>query len=79
MTYGLHGFYPFHLWVFHVKIVVSLWLIYCYLVAFVVLASLIIEPILAHKEGKVIFLESYILIIISHILCHFLYCFRRKL
>ena len=55
MTYESRGFYPFHSGVFHVKIVVSLLLIYCCLVGSVVLASLIVEPILAHKEGNVIF------------------------
>ena len=55
MTYWSPDFYPFHLGVFHIKIIVSLWLIYCFLVSFVMLASLIVEPILAHKVGKVIF------------------------
>ena len=49
MAYGSRGFYPFYLGVFHIKIVVSLWLIYCCLVGFVV------EPILAHKERNAIF------------------------
>ena len=49
------GFYLFHLGVFYIKIVISLWLIYCCLVGFVVLANLIIKPILAYKEGNVIF------------------------
>ena len=31
MAYGSHAFYPFHLGVFHVKIVVSLWLLYLFL------------------------------------------------
>ena len=35
MTYESHGFYPFHLRVFHVKIVVSLWLFYYCFVGFV--------------------------------------------
>ena len=48
-------FYPFHLEVFRVKIVVSLWLIYYCLVGFIVLAYLFVEPILAYKEGNVIF------------------------
>ena len=55
MAYKSRGSYPFHLRVFHVKIIVSLWLIYCCLIAFVVLVSLIVEPILTHKEGNVIF------------------------
>ena len=37
------------------KIVVSLWLIYCSLVGFIVLESLFFETILAHKDGNVIF------------------------
>ena len=48
-------FYSFHLEVFRVKIVFSLWLIYCCLVGFIMLAYLFVEPILAHKEGNVIF------------------------
>ena len=55
MAYESHGFYPFHLGVFHVKIVVSLWLTYYCLVGFIMLASLIVKPILAHKDGKIIF------------------------
>ena len=55
MVYVCRGFYPFHLRVFHVKIVVALWLIYCCLVGFIVLGILFVEPILAHKEGNVIF------------------------
>ena len=59
MAYGYHGFYPFHLGVFHVKIVVSLWLIYYCLVSFVVFASFFIEPIL-HIKRERSFLESFI-------------------
>ena len=55
MVYGSPGFHPFHLGVFPEKIVASLWLIYYYLVGFIVLAILFVEPILAYKEGKVIF------------------------
>ena len=51
MAYESHGFYPFHLGVFHVKSVVSLWLTYYCLVGFIMLASLIVKPILAHKDG----------------------------
>ena len=51
MAYGSHGFYPFHLGVFHVNIVASLWLIHCCLVDFIVLAILFVEPILAHKRS----------------------------
>ena len=36
VAYVSRGFYPFHLGLFHVKIVVSLWLIYCCLNGFVV-------------------------------------------
>ena len=36
VAYGSHGFYPFYLRVFQVKIVASLHLIYCCLVDFVV-------------------------------------------
>ena len=45
----------FHLGVFHVKTIISLWLIYCCLVDFVVLVSLIVKPILAYKKGNIIF------------------------
>ena len=55
MAYGSRGFYHFHFEVFHVKMIISLWLIYCYLVVFVVLASLFVEPILAHKERNIVF------------------------
>ena len=36
MAYGSRGFLPFLFEGFHVKIVVSLWLIYCCLIDFVV-------------------------------------------
>ena len=65
MAYASHGFYLFHLGVFHVKIVVSLWLIYCCLVNFVVLASLNVKPILTHKEGNDI-LESLYLVVFTN-------------
>ena len=55
MAYGSHGFYHFHLGVFHVKIVALLWLIYCFFVGFVVGLFFFVQPILTHKEGKVIF------------------------
>ena len=52
MAYGFRGFYPFHLVVFQVKIVIIMvaillfgWLFFFFFV----------EPILAHKEGNVIF------------------------
>ena len=38
-------------------------LIYCCLVGFIVLAILFVEPILAYKEGKVIFLNHSCLIV----------------
>ena len=55
MAYGSHGFYHFHLGVFHVKIAALLWLIYCFFVGFVVGLFFFVQPILTHKEGKVIF------------------------
>ena len=55
MAYWSGGFYPFHLGVFKVKFVTSLWLIYCCFIAFIMLAILFVEPILTHKEGKIIF------------------------
>ena len=47
-------FLPFSFGVFLIKIDASLSLIYCCLVGFVV-GLIFVEPILAHKEGKVIF------------------------
>ena len=65
MVYVCRGFYPFHLRVFHVKIVVALWLIYCCLVSFIVLGILFVEPILAHKE-VMSFLDLLFLVVFTN-------------
>ena len=44
-------FYPFYLRVFHVKIVASLWLIYCIWLALLV-AQLFVKPIFGTQRGK---------------------------
>ena len=57
MTYGFNGFYPFHLGVFHVKIIVLLWLIYCFLVGFVDVLICLLN-LFWHTKRERPFLES---------------------
>ena len=59
MAYGSHGFYPFHLGVFHVKIVCLIVVDLLLLGFLCCFASFFIEPILHIKREKS-FLESFI-------------------
>ena len=65
MAYESHGFYHFYLEVFHIKIIVSLLLIYCCLIDFSVFVSLFVEPF-GHTKKEMSFLKSLYLIVLPN-------------